>query len=59
MKSTIVLALFSLFISNVSFAEEVATECPWMREDTTRSNPKANNTVKEKPKSDNSSAVQQ
>jgi hypothetical protein len=59
MKYTILLAMTLLF-SNLSFAEgETETECPWMREDTSRSNPKSNS-VKEKPKSDESStAIQQ
>lgn len=42
MKHLFSLLLLSLFVSSVSFAAETTTECPMMREQNERNNPKAN-----------------
>lgn len=45
-------------IVSVSFAAETQTECPWMKEQTLRSNPKANMPAVKSKNSKKGSSVQ-
>lgn len=59
MKHVFVLMVFASLFSNMAFAAEVSTECPWMQEQNDRSNPKAKKLqiVKEETPKTNSSTV--
>lgn len=40
MKYLFIMAIMASFMTTVSYAAEVETDCPMMREDTSRNNPK-------------------
>lgn len=49
MKKFFVIALMSSLLVNICFAAETSTECPMMREQNERNNPKANLSSVKKP----------
>lgn len=42
MKNILVVLMLASLFTGSAFAEEVATDCPWMKEENSRNNPKAN-----------------